>query len=320
MNDGPAAIEITALTKRYGALTAVDGVSLRVEPGEFFGLLGPNGAGKTSTINAIVGLATITSGRVAVFGRDVQTEWRAARRLIGLAPQEYTFDRYLSIRDVLLYAAGYYGLRRREVARRADALLDRFGLAAKAGETYVKLSGGMKRRLSLARALVHEPRILILDEPTAGVDVELRLELWDLLRELNAAGTTIVLTTHYLEEAELLCRTIAIIEGGRVAAHAPTAELLAGRGEANLSVTLAQPLERLPEALVARGARAEAGGALVRVDGVPGDEIANILAALGASGARILDVSVGRPSLQDVFLEIVGRGEGTAARPDGVRA
>jgi ABC-2 type transport system ATP-binding protein len=205
----------------------VDGVSLRVEAGEFFGFLGPNGAGKTTTINAIVGLARRTSGRINIFGYDNEHEWRQARRLVGLSPQEYNFDRYLSLRDVLVFAAGYYGLHGKEVVERAEMLLERFGLARHAHLEYTKLSGGQKRRLSLARALIHEPRLLILDEPTAGVDVELRLELWDWLRALNAGGLTVFLTTHYLEEAEQLCKRIAIVRNGRIVTEKPTRELIA---------------------------------------------------------------------------------------------
>ena len=223
----PAAIEIDRLVKRYGDFTAVDDISLRVESGEFFGFLGPNGAGKTTTINAIVGLARADRGSIRVFGNDNQTQWREARRAIGLAPQEYNFDRYLSIRDVLIFQAGYFGLRGPAVKARADMLLERFGLASKAKTEYTRLSGGMKRRLTLARALIHEPRLVILDEPTAGVDVELRLELWDLLRELNGDGLTIFLTTHYLEEAEELCKTIAIIRQGKIVTQKPTVEMLA---------------------------------------------------------------------------------------------
>lgn len=221
-----AAIEIDHLVKRYDDFTAVHDVSLRVEAGEFFGFLGPNGAGKTTTINAIVGLARADSGTIKVFGHDNVVDWREARRLIGLAPQEYNFDRYLSIRDVLIFQAGYFGLRGRAVKERADMLLERFGLASKANGEYMKLSGGMKRRLTLARALIHEPKLVILDEPTAGVDVELRLELWHLLRELNGDGLSIFLTTHYLEEAEELCKTIAIIREGRIVTQQSTQSLI----------------------------------------------------------------------------------------------
>ena len=226
VNGAVPALRIDRLVKRYGDFTAVDGISFTVSEGDFFGLLGPNGAGKTTTINAIVGLAKITGGSISLFGYDVVRDWRAARRQVGLAPQEYNFDRYLNIRDVLIFQAGYYGLRGKAVAGRADMLLERFDLASKAKQPYIKLSGGMKRRLTLARALIHEPRLVILDEPTAGVDVELRLELWSLLRELNTNGTTIILTTHYLEEAEELCNRIGIIQHGKLVALETTQQLV----------------------------------------------------------------------------------------------
>jgi len=223
------AIRIAGLVKRYGDFTAVDGISFDVDEGAFFGLLGPNGAGKTTTINAIVGLTSLSAGSIALFGHDVVADWRAARGTVGLAPQEYNFDRYLNIRDILIYQAGYYGLRGPAVRKRADELLERFDLTSKAKQVYLRLSGGMKRRLTLARALIHQPRLLILDEPTAGVDVELRLELWAFLRELNAAGTTIVLTTHYLEEAQELCDRLAIIEKGKLVALESTSVLIGDR-------------------------------------------------------------------------------------------
>jgi ABC-2 type transport system ATP-binding protein len=222
----PPALKVDNLVKRYGDFTAVDGISFQVQEGEFFGLLGPNGAGKTTTINATVGLAKITSGSISLFGHDVERDWRTARRQVGLAPQEYNFDRYLNIRDVLIFQAGYYGIRGKAVNARADMLLERFDLASKAKQPYIKLSGGMKRRLTLARALIHEPKLVILDEPTAGVDVELRLELWSLLRELNTNGTTIILTTHYLEEAEELCDRIGIIQTGKLIALETTQKLI----------------------------------------------------------------------------------------------
>jgi ABC-2 type transport system ATP-binding protein len=300
------AIRIEGLSKRYGAFVAVDDLSLSVRAGDFFGFLGPNGAGKTTTINAIVGLASATAGRIAVFGHDTVSDWRAARRLIGLAPQEYNFDRYLSIRDVLIYQAGYYGLRPVEVKARADELLERFGLSSKAHDVYTKLSGGMKRRLSLARALIHSPRLLILDEPTAGVDVELRLELWDLLNELNAAGTTIFLTTHYLEEAETLCRNIGIIEGGRLVALEPTDKLLARHGQTTLTVRVDGPLEAAAGALGPQ-AHVDPTSRTVRIEGLTPDGIAPALAALQRAGLRIEDVEFGRASLQDVFLELTRR-------------
>jgi len=303
----PPALRIDRLRKTYGDFTAVDGISLEVARGDFFGFLGPNGAGKTTSINAIVGLATITSGTIEIFGYDIVREWRAARALVGLAPQEYNFDRYLSIRDVLIYQAGYYGLRGPAVRKRADDLLERFALTSKANETFVRLSGGMKRRLTLARALIHEPQLLILDEPTAGVDVELRIELWDFLRDLNAAGTTIILTTHYLEEAEALCKNIAIVEGGKLVAMESTAKLLARRGTTTLSVTVDRPLASVPAALIALGAIYDAPTRTLRLSNVPPDAIAATLGELGAAGYAIENVDFARSSLQDVFLDLVKR-------------
>ena len=309
MNGSPKApaLRIDRLRKTYGDFTAVDGISLEVARGDFFGFLGPNGAGKTTSINAIVGLATITSGTIEIFGYDIVRDWRAARALVGLAPQEYNFDRYLSIRDVLIYQAGYYGLRGPAVRKRADDLLERFALTSKANETFVRLSGGMKRRLTLARALIHEPQLLILDEPTAGVDVELRIELWDFLRDLNAAGTTIILTTHYLEEAEALCKNIAIVEGGKLVAMESTAKLLARRGTTTLSVTVDRPLASVPAALIALGAIYDAPTRTLRLSNVPPDAIAATLGELGAAGYAIENVDFARSSLQDVFLDLVKR-------------
>ncbi len=305
--DAAPALRVRDLRKQYGELAAVDGISLVVERGDFFGFLGPNGAGKTTTINAIVGLATVTSGTIEIFGYDNVRTWREARRLVGLAPQEYNFDRYLSIRDVLIYQAGYYGLRGRAVRERADALLERFDLTAKAGETFMRLSGGMKRRLSLARAMIHEPPLLILDEPTAGVDVELRIELWKLLRELNAAGTTIILTTHYLEEAESLCRNIAIVEGGKVAAMESTVKLLTRNAVSTLRVTVADGRQAPGPALVARGARYDAATRTFSFDGLPPSSIASALADVQAQGYAIEHVDFAQKSLQDVFLDLVRR-------------
>ena len=301
------ALRIDALSKRYGNYVAVDGISLRVESGDFFGFLGPTGAGKTTTINAIVGLANIDAGTIDVFGHDVVRDWRAARRLVGLAPQEYNFDRYLSIRDVLIFQAGYYGLRPREVRARADDLLERFGLSSKAKQTYIKLSGGMKRRLSLARALIHSPRLLILDEPTAGVDVELRIELWDLLQRLNAEGTTIILTTHYLEEAQALCRNLAIIEGGKIVAMESTDRLLSLHGRNSLTVTLDRPAAGLPAALLARAARREGEPRLLHFESLPASEIGGVLQSIADSGFRVENVETAQANLQDVFLHLVGK-------------
>ncbi|MBV8082988.1 MAG: ABC transporter ATP-binding protein [Candidatus Eremiobacteraeota bacterium] len=215
-------------------MIAVDDVSFDVAPGEFFGFLGPNGAGKTTTINAIVGLATFQGGTIEVFGADVVRDYRRSRSYIGLSPQEFNFDRYLTAEEILTYQAGYYGITPSRAKPRVDALLEQFELGDKRRATYLQLSGGMKRRLALARALVHSPRLLILDEPTAGLDVELRLELWDFLKKINDDGMTVFLTSHYLEEVELLCSRIGIINHGKLVALEDKAALIARHGQGSL--------------------------------------------------------------------------------------
>ena len=212
------ALELTGLTKRYDdGLLALDGFDLVVPAGEFFGLLGPNGAGKTTLISAVCNLIRITAGDVRIFGRP--HDCGEARRMVGLAEQDVNLDRFLDVEETLLYHGGYYGMDRAHARRRAKEMMDVFDLMAKAKVRAPKLSGGMRRRLLLARALMHEPRLVILDEPTAGVDFELRLELWNYIRRLHGQGTTILLTTHYLEEAEELCEEIALIRGGRLLAR-----------------------------------------------------------------------------------------------------
>ncbi len=212
------ALQLTGLTKRYDdGLLALDAFDLTVPAGAFFGLLGPNGAGKTTLISAVCNLIRVTAGDVRIFGHEHTT--REARRLIGLAEQDVNLDRFLDVEETLLFHGGYYGMARADARRRAREMMDVFDLRAKAGVRAPQLSGGMRRRLLLARALMHEPRLVILDEPTAGVDFELRLELWRYIRRLHGAGTTILLTTHYLEEAEELCEDIALIRGGRLIAR-----------------------------------------------------------------------------------------------------
>ncbi len=219
--DQPA-LAIESLTKRYDDGTlALDGLDLNVPAGAFFGLLGPNGAGKTTLINSVMGLARTTNGTIRVFGHNLlgdRPEALAGRAIMGLSPQDVNLDRFLTVYEALLYHGGYYGLSRAKAARRAEEMIDVFDLRAKRDVRAPKLSGGMKRRLLLARALLHEPRLVILDEPTAGVDFELRMELWSYIRLLHERGTTILLTTHYLEEAEALCEQIALIRGGVIVA------------------------------------------------------------------------------------------------------
>src|SRR3954467_15503698 len=212
------ALSLRSLTKTYDdGFTALEDFDLDVPAGAFFGLLGPNGAGKTTLISAVCNLIRVTAGEVRVFGHDHQT--MDARRMIGLAEQDINLDRFLDVEETLLYHGGYYGMTRADARTRAGEMMDIFDLRAKAGTRRPKLSGGRRRRLLLARALMHEPRLVILDEPTAGVDVELRMELWRYIRRLHELGTTILLTTHYLEEAEELCEEIALIRGGRLLAR-----------------------------------------------------------------------------------------------------
>jgi ABC-2 type transport system ATP-binding protein len=211
----PAALTIRGLRKVYrGGLTAVSDLDLELRDGAFFGLLGPNGAGKTTLIGSVCNIVAPTAGELTIFGHDHRT--RAARHLIGLAEQEINVDRFLSVRQLLIYHAGYHGIGRKTARQRADELLQVFALEHKADNRAYELSGGMQRRLVLARALIHRPRLLILDEPTAGVDVALRSEIWRMANELNAAGTTILLTTHYLQEAETLCDEFALIVAGAI--------------------------------------------------------------------------------------------------------
>ncbi|MBI4032445.1 ABC transporter ATP-binding protein [Candidatus Berkelbacteria bacterium] len=212
------ALKITGLIKRYGSFTAVDELSLTVKPGEFFGFLGPNGAGKTTTINCITGISNPTAGTVTVFGYDVQEQYRDARRQVGLSPQEFNVDIFAPAWKIIDYMGGYYGMPADERAQRIDELIKRFELTAHRDKPFQALSGGLKRRVLLARALVHDPKILILDEPTAGVDVELRHDLWRYFRELNEEGKTILFTSHYLEEVEALCERVAIIADGKIVA------------------------------------------------------------------------------------------------------
>ena len=229
------ALQVSDLVKRYPTGTeALRGVSLDIEEGEFFGLLGPNGAGKSTLIHCTTGLAQPTSGSIRVFGNDAIEHYGAARAAVGLAPQDLNLDYFLTLEETLDYHGGYFGMRRKERRERIDELLDAFSLTAKKDDRTRTLSGGMKRRLILARALMHRPRLLILDEPTAGVDVELRLELWHYVKRINAEGTTILLTTHYLEEADQLCDRIAFINDGQIVARGTSRELATQFGVSSL--------------------------------------------------------------------------------------
>ncbi|MBI2572405.1 ABC transporter ATP-binding protein [Candidatus Woesearchaeota archaeon] len=227
----PSAILIHNLTKKYPNSVALHGISLDIKEGEFFGLLGPNGAGKTTTIGILTGLTTKTSGDCHLFGKDVEKEYKEARTLIGLVPQEFNFDIFEKVYNVLDFNAGYFGMPKAERVKRIEELLVQLDLKDKRNAPMRTLSGGMKRKVMIARALMHKPRILILDEPTAGVDIETRKALWEYLKKLNKQGTTILLTTHYLEEAEELCQRIAIINHGKIIKLDTKQNLLKEHGE-----------------------------------------------------------------------------------------
>jgi ABC-2 type transport system ATP-binding protein len=295
------AVEVAGLAKRYGNVQALDGVSLVVEQGEFFALLGPNGAGKTTLISVLGGLANADAGRAAVMGHAVRGDFRAARRAVGIVPQEVVFDPFFTVRETLEFQSGYFGLRRNGAW--IDELLERLALAPKARANMRSLSGGMKRRVMVAQALVHRPPVIVLDEPTAGVDVELRKTLWEFVRGLNAAGHTIVLTTHYLEEAQQLCTRIAMMRDGRIVALDSTQRLLAAFSERVLRVKLdALPL---PARLVA-GALDEGGG-WWRLPVTDVSQVENALAMLREAGVAVASLEVSEPELEDVFVKIMRR-------------
>ncbi len=242
------ALTIRDLRKVYGnQFTALKGLDLQVEPGDFFALLGPNGAGKSTTIGIICSLVKKTAGSVSVFGHDIDKSFSLAKQQLGVVPQEFNFNMFEKVRDIVTNQAGYYGLPAKVALERAEKYLRKLGLWDKRGEQARSLSGGMKRRLMIARALVHEPRLLILDEPTAGVDIELRRSMWDFLREINEAGTTIILTTHYLEEAESLCRNVAIINNGEIVENTSVKDLLKTLHREVFVLDTRQPLKVCPQ-------------------------------------------------------------------------
>jgi ABC-2 type transport system ATP-binding protein len=310
MSQPEFAIEAQGLRKVYrrtgGEVVALDHFDLTIPRGSFFGLLGPNGAGKSTFINILAGLVNKTSGSVKIWGHDIVRETRGARLSIGVVPQELVLDPYFTAREALEAQAGYFGLRKPE--RRTSEILETVGLTAEA-ETYPRaLSGGMRRRLMVAKALVHTPPIVILDEPTAGVDVELRRQLWAHLRELNARGTTVVLTTHYLEEAEALCDTIAIIDKGKLIACEPTTSLIERLDIKGLVITSAEDMTQIPPGL--EGFEAELRGPrhLALRYSRSETEIGQLLDLVRNAGVTISDLTTDEPDLEDIFLHLTGAG------------
>ncbi len=293
-----AAIEIRGVHKRFGTLRALDGVDVDVPQGEFFGLLGPNGAGKTTLINILAGLVRADRGVARVLGHDVRSDYRAARRALGVVPQELVFDPFFTVREALQIQSGYFGLRRNGAW--IDEIMEHLDLAGKADVNMRSLSGGMKRRVLVAQALVHKPAVIVLDEPTAGVDVELRQGLWEFIRRLNRDGHTVVLTTHYLEEAESLCRRIAMLKQGRVVALDSTSNLLKRVPHLFLRVRLDGAL---PDALRPLEHGAAGDGHVLRLADYR--DIEPTLARLREAGRHIEELELIQPDLEDVFVEMM---------------
>jgi len=311
------AIAIAGLSKTYASSgakapkptpkPALDGVDLVIPPGSFFGLLGPNGAGKSTLINIIAGLVTKSAGSASVWGYDIERDMRAARRCIGVVPQELNIDPYFTPREMLELQAGLYGIPKPD--RRTDEVLEAVGLSDKADAYTRSLSGGMRRRLLVGKAMVHSPPVLVLDEPSAGVDVDLRRQLWSHVKRMNAEGTTVLLTTHYLEEAESMCDTIAIIDQGRLIACEPTPTLLARLDAKEMRITVDRDLSDVPAKLAGFTAELQ-GPRLIRVAFPPSTVTSGqILAAVGAAGLEIIDVTTREAELEDIFLNLTGRPE-----------
>lgn len=300
------AISISGLNKHYAKVQALDHINLAVERGEFFGLLGPNGAGKSTLINILAGLTRLDSGRVNVLGHDVVTDYRRTRRLLGVVPQELTYDPFFNVREVLRIQSGYFGLHKNDIW--IDELMAALMLTDKASANMRALSGGMKRRVMIAQALVHRPEVVVLDEPTAGVDVELRKSLWDFIRRLHREGHTIVLTTHYLEEAEALCDRIAILNLGKLVALDSKKSLMAhGIGRTRrVCITTEQPLGPLPENLAPKVRRQEGNQLELQLD-KSADSVIAVLDVLRAHGAVIIDLNMEGADLEDVFVELTRR-------------
>lgn len=293
------AVSIHKIAKTFGNLRALDGVSLDIPEGEFFGLLGPNGAGKTTLISCLAGLVRPDSGRLKVMGFDVQDAYREARRHLGVVPQELVFDPFFTVRETLRIQSGYFGLRRND--EWIDEILDNLDLTAKADTNMRRLSGGMKRRVLVAQALVHKPPVIVLDEPTAGVDVELRQGLWQFVRRLNNEGHTIILTTHYLQEAEELCGRIAMLKEGSIVALDSTRNLLDRYSGHTLSLRLVSG-EELPAAICKR---ASLSGGCFNFHLTCYDEVEPLLASIRESGCHIADLRMAEADLEDVFIDVM---------------
>ena len=301
------AIDIKGLTKSYGELKALNGVNISIKKGEFFGLLGPNGAGKTTTINILTGLVFKESGSAKVFGKDTIKDFRYTRSKIGIAAQEFSVDWFFPIEKLLFFQAGYYGIKPKDAKPLVDSLRNRLGLSSKRNSRLRQLSGGMKRRFQIAKALVHDPEILILDEPTAGVDVELRRDLWKYLQDLHSRGKTILLTTHYIEEAELLCENVAIIDNGKILKMGAPKELTRELGEAGITVVL-ENLNGLNKKDLESYKYTSDKNRLHFSVKDPDEELPKIIRVLSNAGLHIQKIESNKSSLEDVFLNLTGKG------------
>lgn len=297
------AIAVTDVSKNYGSLQALNRVSFNIRQGEFFGLLGPNGAGKSTLINALAGLLRTNSGTLEILGSDVRSDYRQARQKLGVVPQEIVMDPFFTVRETLQFQSGYFGIRNNE--EWIDELLDQLNLTDKQHTNMRRLSGGMKRRVLIAQALVHKPPVLVLDEPTAGVDVELRQSMWRFVRRLHRDGHTIVLTTHYLEEAEELCDRIAIIDHGEIIALETKNDLLARGLGSKLLVRATNPIAAIPTELQDRVVRMEGNEVELHIHR-DNDSVMTILDQLRGASIEIDYVSVLTDSLQDVFVQMTG--------------
>jgi ABC-2 type transport system ATP-binding protein len=302
------AISFQSVSKTYstarGSFKALDGVTFDIAQGEFFGLLGPNGAGKTTLISILAGLVRASSGSVLVHGNDVQKQYAQARRQLGVVPQELVFDPFFTVREALRIQSGYFGVKNNDAW--IDELLSSLGLADKATSNMRQLSGGMKRRVLVAQALVHRPPVIVLDEPTAGVDVELRQTLWQFIAKLNREGHTVLLTTHYLEEAEALCSRIAMLKAGKVVALERTSELLKA---ASSNVLRFKVDGALPSAFEGK---ARVTGRIVQLPAHDAHEIEQHLAVIREAGLRVEDVEIRKADLEDVFLDVMAAGRAEA--------
>ena len=301
------AIEIKGLTKSYGNVHALNGVDIKISEGEFFGLLGPNGAGKTTTINILTGLVFRDKGSTEVFGKDTVNDYRFTRSKIGIAAQEFSVDWFFPIEKLLFFQAGYYGIRKKDAKPTIDKLLARLGLEKKKDARLRQLSGGMKRRFQLAKALVHDPDIIILDEPTAGVDVELRRDLWQYLRDLHYKGKTILLTTHYIEEAELLCENVAIIDEGKILKEGPPKILTQELGTAGISINIGNTNQKLDPYFSEYTYTIEKNRLHFSVKD-PDKALPKIIKKLSEADIHINSIDSNRSSLEDVFLNLTGKG------------